>query len=111
MSSYVILARSESTWAALQAWVSLLGAQQCQEHFERSHDTLEIFDHAAGLITKVLAEGGEATVLVDAVRWTNLDPLGTGWDSALAALILAFPEVQWIFGVPSCAEDEAVPIN
>lgn len=98
MSSCIILAQSEPTSAALKAWAQLLDAPAFKEHIEHSQDKLEIFDRVAPIIAGILADAGQATILVDAVRWNGLDPLGTGWDSSLASLILAFPEVRWIFG-------------
>ena len=115
---YLILAQSEVTARALGAWLELLGEprvndpmtdQRCivVESLVRNGDQgVAAFETVSDRISKVLAEGMPMplTVLVDSVNADQLNPLnplneGRGWDSLLALLILAMPEVRWVFGV------------
>lgn len=118
--SYLILAQSEVTARALGAWLELLGERPLQEDDRKLVDDrcvvveplirngdqgVAAFETVVDRVTKVLAEVSPLplTVLVDAVKPDSLDPLGEGgdWDSLLAMLILAVPEVRWVFGVNS----------
>jgi hypothetical protein len=58
----------------------------------------ENFDRAAVFLTDQLGEGRILTVLVDEVDPLKLDPLMPyGWNTLIAMLVLAFPEVRWHF--------------
>jgi hypothetical protein len=120
--SYLILAQSEVTARALGAWLELLGERPLQvqtedkrladdrcivvEQLARNGDQgVDAFETVVDWITKAMAESAPLplTVLVDTVKSDSLDPLGEGdnWDSLLAMLILAVPDVRWVFGVLS----------
>lgn len=124
--SYLILAQSEVTARALGAWLELLGERPLQVQAEDKHladdrcmvveqltrngdQGVGAFELVVNRITKGMAESTPLpiTVLVDSVKPGNLDPLGESgsWDSLLAMLILAVPEVRWVFGVISGEPD------
>jgi hypothetical protein len=122
--SYLILAQSDVTARALGAWLELLGEPPLQGDVARKGEAPRLddprcivmeslvrngdqgvaaFETVSDQISKALAEGHSMpiTVLVDSVNADQLNPLseGGGWDSLLALLILAMPEVRWVFGV------------
>lgn len=58
----------------------------------------ENFDRTAAFLTDQLGEGRILTVFVDEVDPLKLDPLMPyGWNTLIAMLVLAFPEVRWHF--------------
>src|ERR1022692_1195283 len=65
---------------------------------EQSADTHHWFQELSAALQKSL-DRGSLTVLVSHVRPHCLNPLvSSGWESVLAMLILAFPDVRWMFG-------------
>jgi hypothetical protein len=61
-------------------------------------DTRRWFKSLAGLLGRAL-DRGRITVLVSGIRPFSLNPLvDSGSESVLAMLILAFPDVRWMFG-------------
>lgn len=122
---YLLLAQSEVTARALGAWLELLGEPPLQADESRLHDARCIvvdslvrngdqgvgaFESVVNQITKGMAESAPLalTVLVDAVKPSELNPLSDGgtWNSLVAMLILATPEVRWVFGVISIPPSE-----
>ena len=101
MARHIILAQSECTAAALGAWVELIGEKRTEgDTLIAEGEKLDIFERAAEFIGRALGETGRTIVLVDCVNLPALNPCASsGWDAAVAMLILAFPEVRWIFGV------------
>lgn len=112
MPNYLILAQDQSTARALGAIFDLQGEPpldhpdldpRCEvlEHF-CSRLGVDGFNRLSLRIENALQKGmGEdLVVLVDAVRLSNLNPLNEAatWDTIIAMLILAFPEVRWVFG-------------
>jgi len=70
------------------------------------------FERAAKFLTDTLERDHEVVALVDEVDATRLNPMANhGWSSLVAMLILAFPEVRWVFqvihGLPSRKDSEA----
>lgn len=58
------------------------------------------FERAAKFLADALEQDREVIALVDEVDATRLNPLANyGWSSLIAMLILAFPEVRWVFQV------------
>lgn len=58
----------------------------------------ENYDRAAAFIERQLGIHKSLTILVDEVDPLRMDPLLTnGWNTLLAMLVLAFPEVRWHF--------------
>lgn len=75
----------------------------------------DLFPDIAYFLKMRLNENSCLTVLVDEVNPFEINPLrSSGWSSLLAMLILAFPEIRWVFmvvtGKPS-PEYEKVEIN
>lgn len=113
MPRFAILAQSSVTASALGVWLELLGEPPLQKDdsrqmvWDRGHFNVEAFESVAGFIELLLMSPGfagrssRAIVLVDSVRLNQLNPLSSGWDALIARLILAFPEVRWVFGVIS----------
>jgi hypothetical protein len=116
--SYLILAQSEVTARALGAWLELLGERPLQDEMGQLADDrcvvvgqltrngdqgVDAFETVVARITKAMADTAPLTitVLVDSVRPESLNPLSESgsWETLLAMLILAVPEVRWIFGV------------
>lgn len=109
---YRILAQSNETAAALSAWLPTLGQPavtgddpRCRVRDTASvvrnggldafHDTCNWLQSAADE-----AGGGRPVVFVDSVQADRLSAIaGPGWNSLVAMLILAFPDVRWVFGV------------
>jgi hypothetical protein len=64
-----------------------------------------LFDCLACRIQDEFASSGQAipvgqvAVFVDRFDLSKADPMSTGWDATISMLILAFPEIRWIFGV------------
>jgi hypothetical protein len=73
---------------------------------------LEAFQRIADYLEDIVAEyktppSGRLIVAVDRVRLGALNPLAvSGWEPLLGKLILAFPEIRWVFGVISDAPCE-----
>lgn len=126
MACYLILAQSDVTANALNAWLELLG--------EKLHDPRRIiFDRPTGdgewgiaayqslvcQIEKAARDGegpfplNEVVVLVDSVRPSALNAVveGGSWDTLVAMLILTFPEILWFFGVVMSPTSEWSGIN
>lgn len=115
MASYFILAQSQITARALGTWLELNGEPPLSPAREAVRDArcevvtvvpecvVEDFARISGRLGEILAEARDRrlTVLVDTVRPASLNPLATpgGWDCLIALLILALPEVRWIFGL------------
>lgn len=115
MPTYLILARSREAVSALCRSLRVFGVREAD-----IADSILWADAAVGSAPGVLpfevfaqrierAMGAEAfgdalretIVLVDCVRPSLLDPMREGdtWEGTLAMLILAFPEIRWVFGV------------
>ncbi|RMG27691.1 MAG: hypothetical protein D6732_19900, partial [Methanobacteriota archaeon] len=56
----------------------------------------DAFEDAAAKFSEWVAD--DVTVLVSGVAPFDMNPLNRGREGILAALILAFPEVRWLFG-------------
>jgi hypothetical protein len=116
MPNYLILAQSETTADALDAWLQLLGEVSVAEGNPRrivwkqksSGGEAAIWAYES-LVRRIEAaangEDGtlplnEVVVLVDTIRPDSLSAIyeGCSWDNLLAMLILSFPEIQWVFG-------------
>lgn len=110
-----ILAQSPTTARALGAWLELLGEPPLEVENGRIKDSRcllqdangtgnpsTLFDKVAIHLWKELdAFDKRLTVLVDTVHFGQLNPAEGGWDAAVAMWILAFPEINWHFGVLS----------
>lgn len=116
MRRYLILAQSEATAKALDAWLELLGA----ECLAKDDPRRIIWEDKSSIGEAVIAEYeslvrriesaafgadsavplNEVVVLVDSVRAANLSAIAEGcnWDHLLALLILSFPDIHWVFG-------------
>lgn len=109
MRKAFILAQSKVTACALEnVWelsCKTANRQKCGKGiFCRSFDAVSLFDEARELISCWIGGNDPAPglgyVLVDDVDVSGLNPVcGQSWDSAIAMLILAFPELHWRFGV------------
>lgn len=118
MATYLILAQSDATANALEAWWELLGEKHpCDENKHRiiwqdqsvgdSEKGVLAYSSLVRRIEEAAADPSgeiplnEVIVLVDAVRDTELNPLAEngGWNNLIAMLILTFPEIRWVFGV------------
>lgn len=120
MARHVVLAQSRVTAAALGAVRALLSgdkgpAEGGTTGFEVVVDLEQArldggIDLFASVARRLLQASGiderggtseRVVVLVDSVRPDSLDPIAeaTTWDSLLARLILALPELHWVFGI------------
>jgi len=101
MSRHIILAQSACTAAALRAWTDLLGEKLADDGILIAQgEKLDVFERGAAFIARALAEENRVTVLVDSINLSALNPCSSErWDAAVAMLILAVPEVRWVFGV------------
>jgi len=105
---------------ALGAWLELIGEESLSadgtrrvtdarcllQDFTAGNDASMLFDRIGPRIAAELREDGpDLTILVDHVRFGGLDPLGSGWDAAVAMMILAFPEITWKFGISGETKD------
>lgn len=120
MARYVVLAQSRVTAAALGVVRALLSgdkgpADDGTNGFEVVVDLEQAkldggIDLFASVARRLLQASGiderggtseRVVVLVDSVRPDSLDPIAeaTTWDSLLARLILALPELYWVFGI------------
>jgi len=125
---YLILAQTEVTAGALGAWLELLGEKKLARNPDDGIEDervlhareappdaialksrfLEISWHLSGWVEQVVKAGTEPIVIVDAVLPMDLNPVASpsGWNRLISLLILAFPEVRWVFGVVSGMEME-----
>lgn len=112
MRRYVILAQSKCTAAALAAWGDLvgLGIADTEQHVADDYDKLRIFESSSEFLRDKLANGHSLAVFVDALDLRAVNPClsGGGWNVAMGMLILAFPEVHWMIGMISGAENERI---
>jgi hypothetical protein len=120
MARYVVLAQSRITAAALAAIPALFGdkaprGEEGRKELEvlvdldqaRIDDGIDLFATIARRLLQASgsdergASAERVVILVDSVRPAGLDPVaeGTTWESLLARLILALPELYWVFGV------------
>lgn len=120
MARYVLLAHSKVTAAALTAVRDLLSGDT--DPRDGGRDELGVvvdlqlagidggIDLFATVARRLLRASGvdehlggteRVVVLVDSVRPSGLDPIAeaTTWDSLLARLILALPELYWVFAI------------
>jgi hypothetical protein len=111
--NFLILAQSPTTARALGAWLELLGEPPLEVDKDRISDSRcllqsgdgadnpsVLFDKVANLLrNKLDGLDKRLTVLVDTVHFGQLDPTGGRWDASVAMWILAFPEINWHFGV------------
>jgi len=111
MFKVLIIAQSRITSEALRAVVaSRIGQDEVQFCSSRVvkigyfKEASELFCELASWIDKEIElirfPHDQTTVLVDSVKADFLNPIGAGvWDAAIGMLILAFPDVRWVFGV------------
>lgn len=122
---YLILAQSDVTARALSAWLELLSEEPLKTGGDRLDDPRVLFSQSCaefpgGLIpcfkrvssnlSHALESVGAAgpVVLVDSIRPSDMSAVGapSGWNRLVTLLVLAFPEVRWVFGLSSgFAED------
>jgi len=123
MLRYLILAQSEVTANALGAWLELLGERKLGD----DHPSRIVWDRDANwegsiaayetLVHRVeqAARGGgdriplnQVVALVDSIRPADLSAVeeSGNWDNLIAMLILAFPEIVWVFGVMQVQHDQ-----
>ncbi len=110
MQKLLILARSCATYKALMTVAALrIGSDESEKIPHRIvdpgmfNDASRLFGELSGWIDRELVAvhfpEDDAIVLVDEVNPDSLNPIASGdWQPAMAMLILAFPEVQWVFG-------------
>jgi len=111
---FLIIAQSEVTASAL--WQIMGGGAVSDPRFESqcillrqflnpTDKGVNAFTIAADRIESHLADAGRmpTTVIVDSVASDAMNPIDSGdlWNSVLALLVLAFPEVNWVFGEDS----------
>ncbi|MGJ3242210.1 MAG: hypothetical protein ACFE0O_04525 [Opitutales bacterium] len=124
MARHFILAQSPVTARALGAWLELVGEGELATDENKLTDPRVLWSKELPTGTskhlfvqrliRILEKAREeaapepAIVLVDSVRPLGLNPLSTScsWDSVLASLILALPEVRWVFGTITQQNDE-----
>jgi len=111
---YLALAESDTLWRMFEHALDLVSAgapfaseedskRRCGERRIRiafspkGAEPARHFDTLASEIGRLLEEDTAVTVLVDSVRPFEMNPLRDGYDALLSALILAFPEVRWLF--------------
>jgi hypothetical protein len=118
MNKFLILAQSDVTAKALRKILSLSWPESDPRSCAVRKVTAVVmagaglptdqqFDYIAGRIQDELADDdqvipvGQVTILVDRfdLGKGKANPMSTGWDASVAMLILAFPEVRWVFGV------------
>jgi hypothetical protein len=101
MARHIILAQSQCTATALRALLDLLGERVAESDLLIAPgEKLDVFERASAFIAHALAEEDRVIALVDSINLSALNPCAsTGWDAAMAMLILAAPEVRWVFGV------------
>lgn len=104
----LILAQDPRTAEALRAVTALRDVDVADEYLRvvdagTSQNPSRAFREVAGWLDKTVASASfpsdQVVVFVDTVRADALNPLDShGWDALIAMLILAFPEVHWVFG-------------
>lgn len=128
MPRYLILAQSETTANALEAWLELLGEKSLEEGRKADDPARILWDCPAGreiavdayetLVRRVETAAraeedriplNQIVVLVDSIRPAGLNVIeeGEGWDNLIAMLILTFPEIRWVFGVVRGEEEKS----
>jgi len=115
MATYLVLAQSEVTAAALCAVVRCRGQSvdpaqilwnRPIEEIVSSIEAYESLAHRVEFAATELGAGvtlNDVVVLVDSVRPAGMSAVaeGGGWDAVVAMLVLTFPEVRWVAGVSS----------
>jgi hypothetical protein len=120
VTRYLILAQSQVTANALNAWLELLGQQvpdtdreSCIVNWGRIGSAVQgdvaKFEFVARSIEAAARAAAdsvpreELVVLVDSIITNEMDvnSEGGGWSACIASQILVFPEARWIFGVIS----------
>ncbi len=112
MIRYIILAQREVTAKALVKYLELADMHACQKGgeeykvlvWENASNVSDFCRIADRMEAYVKGENGtiprnQVTVLVDSVKLSLLNPIGgNGWETIIAMLVLAFPELRWYFG-------------
>lgn len=128
MNRYLILAQSVVTARALGTWLQLLGEGRGPNDLETDPQTIvwerslsrEDMLYAYKSLSKRIAcdatlgtgwsGSNDLVILVDAIRPDYLNAIDeSGWESLIAALILAFPDVHWVFGY--CSKSDSSEWN
>jgi len=106
---FISIAQTEASFSALREMVSFASRKSPFVDGEIAHwQYMELclagdenaqasFDAVATEMSRWVAED-DVTILVSEICPLKLNPLNPGIDSLLAALILTFPEVRWLFG-------------
>jgi hypothetical protein len=73
-------------------------------------DLRNCFDVLAAKIAQHLSRDRQLVVIVDEVDLRRLNPLrNRGWESLIAMLVQAFPELRWIFGrIKGCPSENEI---
>jgi len=78
------------------------------QHLDSSAALLRTFRRLSDYLERGTTDRGsdfsnrKTIVLVDQIDFSQLNPIeGPNWETLIAMLILAFPEVQWVFGLCS----------
>ncbi len=117
MQHALILAQSEFSRDALRAVAALRLGEEADDipakltnvagEVQASDAFCEVSGWIEGHLGDVRIPQDECVILVDTVRPADLNPIGSDtWNAAIAMLILAFPEVRWIFGVSCGLQDD-----
>src|SRR6266404_1721564 len=132
MPRYLILAQSEATAHALNAWRELLGLSEDDDtmscpraivHPTKAHSAEAGTTVYSSLVERIecLATNGatafplnDVVMMVDSIRPLHMSAVGDGtsWENLIALLILTFPEIKWVFAVignHDTVETSAVP--
>lgn len=135
MSRFVVLAQSPETAAALRTIHNVLegGTVRSDGGWVSLHEIVveyqppgagQPFDEAgierfATLARRLqellegeigLSQNEQVVVLVDHIQPSQLDPTrrSRGWGPLVARLILAFPEIRWVFGIIDTPDDKSL---
>jgi hypothetical protein len=119
MTYHLIICQSEVTAKALETWRDLLGGEKL--HGAEQMPAAIVFDlgscskESGAIAYQLLVQriefaigcnsslpgSSEVIAMVDSVHPRNLSVISeeVTWDHLIAALVLTFPEIRWIFGV------------
>lgn len=87
-----------ATLARAHRWSSEDGKIEEWAALARGVDQRANFQRAAAFLSRQLDESASPTVLVDEVDTRRINPLlCDDWSALVAMLILAFPEIRWVF--------------
>ncbi len=113
MKRFIVLAQSEVTARACEAWLDLAGIEIEPQNrivhttrFGRGDAGVGDYKSLVDQIECAIADNGcgqtpDTTILVDSIHpdYFNVVEESGAWENLVAMLLLTFPEVRWLFGL------------